>query len=255
MSVLKLASKWMMLDLRDMAIRNITPAKEATSIDKIILARKYGISAWLRAGYLELVERPENLSVDDALELGLDSALKICRTREQLFQQFRQTYESSYGGRAASNGDVGDYGAAIDREFEEELREAQVMAHDAIDRVILARTYGVAKWLRSAYLELAEREKSITFEEAERLGLESTIGICRVRGELLESYRQKVRNHGMYCTVDFARAVDERFEKELSDIRVLETPYIRTAEPDVACTPSLTQDMRLLGGKKKKKKK
>jgi hypothetical protein len=52
-------------------------------IEKIILARELGIQDWLVPAYLNLCQRPEPLTVEEATKLGIHSVLMISRLREE----------------------------------------------------------------------------------------------------------------------------------------------------------------------------
>ncbi|KAG6914654.1 hypothetical protein DXG01_016097 [Tephrocybe rancida] len=49
------------------------------------------------------------------------------------------------------------------------------------DRIAFAQKYDVSNWLRSALITLVHRNESISIDEAEKIGLELSLKICRMR--------------------------------------------------------------------------
>ncbi|KAJ7496813.1 hypothetical protein FB451DRAFT_1549850 [Mycena latifolia] len=82
-SVLKLANLWHFLEVRDLAIQQLTSHAESLDcIERILFARKYDVSAWLRSGYTDLARRKEPISLEEARKIGLEVALQIYQARE-----------------------------------------------------------------------------------------------------------------------------------------------------------------------------
>ena len=95
-SVLKLATLWRFLDIRNLAIRHL-----ATQVKKgaegIVLARRYHVAQWLRSGY-EAFSRYLSMSPMDADMIGWETATKIYRFREEAACRHREqayTYNRS----------------------------------------------------------------------------------------------------------------------------------------------------------------
>lgn len=89
-SVLKLATKWYFLRLREIAINELERLHELTSIEKVTFGRKYRISSWVVEGLQELVCRHTSISDEEAIELDSDymaTAYKVYRTRERRILQ------------------------------------------------------------------------------------------------------------------------------------------------------------------------
>ncbi|KAL1702792.1 hypothetical protein EV121DRAFT_281579 [Schizophyllum commune] len=81
-SVLRLASTWSVASLRQVAIREIEP--KATPIDKIVLAREFGLGeAWLLPAFVALCRSSEPLEYEDAERLGLRTVLEIVRINRE----------------------------------------------------------------------------------------------------------------------------------------------------------------------------
>ncbi|KAL1672055.1 hypothetical protein EV122DRAFT_295135 [Schizophyllum commune] len=81
-SVLRLASMWSVTSLRQVAIREIEP--NATPIDKIVLAREFGLGeTWLLPAFVALCRSPEPLEYEDAERLGLRTVVEIGRIKSR----------------------------------------------------------------------------------------------------------------------------------------------------------------------------
>lgn len=243
-SVLKLASLWMMLDIRDMAIQALQPHLLLLPARKIVLAREYGVYEWLRTGYIHFATRQESLYVEDAIALGIDNALKLVCIREDSLQRNRDDSKRRNGPG------VLDYTrtSLVDTEFSTELEAVRSAGTvDLVDRVVKAREYGMAEWLRSAYIALTERREVMCPEEAERLGLETTIQLCKVREASLRSYPMYLWD----SPSAYERSVGITFKDELEGVRLLNDRYRR---PVVTPVPSVTnQPLTPTKGRKKKK--
>ncbi|KAJ7509744.1 hypothetical protein B0H11DRAFT_2270119 [Mycena galericulata] len=91
-SVLKLATLWRLLDIRDLAIQHLD-AKVKDNAEGIVLARMYHVADWLRSGYTALARSAHpGMSLDDAKMIGWETATKIYRIREAAAHQ-RQNRE------------------------------------------------------------------------------------------------------------------------------------------------------------------
>ncbi|KAF8068029.1 hypothetical protein FPV67DRAFT_1168804 [Lyophyllum atratum] len=240
-SVLKLSSQWMMLDIRDIAIAALS---ELPSHRKVVLAKKYSEYGWLRAGYIDLAKRDKSLSVEDAISLGLDVVLKLVGIREESLQRNREEHRRYNQGRGAL-----DYwrDSPIDIEFSAELDDLHsAQSVGPADRVTLARTYNIAQWLRSAYIELAERKEIVSLDEAEKLGLESTMSLCKARESALRSYPSYLWG----VEVRYGELIDAHFGEELRDVRKANARYLRVPKAELNVPVASTAPR---GIKKKKK--
>ncbi|KAG5642639.1 hypothetical protein DXG03_002477, partial [Asterophora parasitica] len=235
-SVLKLTSRWFMLDLRKVAIDALS---DLPPLHKIILAREYGVLHWLRDGYTHLASRAESLSVGDANTIGLNATLKIVAIREEPLQRRRDYY-----GGSLDISTSGPYVSAVHAEFAAELGVMGESQISAVERVKLARQYKVADWLSAALCELTQRREAISVEEVTELGLETSIALWKARERSLLSYGGSITPNS-YMENFFAgelrrvRAVDERYNPP---------PLPATPDPYIASVSSQ-------GEKKKKKKK
>ena len=85
LSVLRLASMWDFLKIRQTAIEKLQ-ARPLDLITKIELAHKYEIREWLFGAYLALGKRVDPLTVEEGHRLGFDFAIKMASVREQLLR-------------------------------------------------------------------------------------------------------------------------------------------------------------------------
>lgn len=82
-SVLKLASLWQFLEIRDLAVKELAGhAQSLDSIERILLGKQYDVSAWLRSGYTDLARRDTSISLEEAKKIGWEATLMIFQSRE-----------------------------------------------------------------------------------------------------------------------------------------------------------------------------
>jgi hypothetical protein len=81
-AVLKLSCLFDFASLRTFAISKLFPITNA--VDKIVLARQYGIDKWLEDAYFHVCMAPELPSDEDSEALGFSTFRKIARVREIL---------------------------------------------------------------------------------------------------------------------------------------------------------------------------
>ncbi|KAL1711961.1 hypothetical protein EV715DRAFT_268221 [Schizophyllum commune] len=83
-SVLRLATRWGVASLRDLAIQELQ-SKASDPLDKIAIAREFGLGpAWLAPAFAEICTRPERLTRAEAERLGLHSVLEVGWIWEEL---------------------------------------------------------------------------------------------------------------------------------------------------------------------------
>lgn len=81
-SVLKLADMWEHLEIRGLAINELSN-RAMDPLTKVLLAKQYNIPTWLRVAYQHLVNRKEVITNEDARQLGLDAAVRIFHLRDK----------------------------------------------------------------------------------------------------------------------------------------------------------------------------
>ncbi|KAG5353322.1 hypothetical protein C0989_008046 [Termitomyces sp. Mn162] len=166
-SVLRVSTTWLMLDIRHIAIEHLTSAP-LSLVDRIVLARECNIISWLRSAYLALVEVDSELSRHDSVVtemIGLESSFKLHRVRESVLPSRQRNSR------------------IIDREIEKEFKAEFEALSDktAVERAVLAQKYGVSEWRKNAFIAMACREQILSVDEAQTLGLETAIRLCGAR--------------------------------------------------------------------------
>jgi hypothetical protein len=101
------------------------------------------------------------------------------------------------------------------------------MSMEAIERIVCAKEYFVADWLRTGYVALAQRAQKITPEEAEQIGWRSALFACHVREEAITIHgRGSGRAYaGMAGDHEIRNIVDRIFADELREVRLEGEPY------------------------------
>ncbi|KAF9228863.1 hypothetical protein BS17DRAFT_213769 [Gyrodon lividus] len=82
-SVLKLSTLWGFAMPRQTAIDNLSRLA-IPPVEKIVLARTYGVEAWLLPAMNALVQRSKPIDMEEASRLGIETALKLASVREQI---------------------------------------------------------------------------------------------------------------------------------------------------------------------------
>jgi hypothetical protein len=67
------------------------------------------------------------------------------------------------------------------------IKELSGRAMDPITKVLLARQYGIPKWLLAAYHELVNRKELVSCDEAQQLGLNVAIQIFHIREKAISA--------------------------------------------------------------------
>lgn len=84
MGVLKLAKKWDLISLRDKAVQQSdTQVQLKTPIEKILLARQYGVGKWLNEAYVTLASREENMTFEEIGQVGWETFGMLMIVRER----------------------------------------------------------------------------------------------------------------------------------------------------------------------------
>ncbi|KAJ7464562.1 hypothetical protein FB451DRAFT_1042344, partial [Mycena latifolia] len=127
-SVLKLATMWWLLDLRDLAIDTLG-RRSISDTERIVLTRKYYVSSWLRSGYVALAQK--GICSDDVGIIGTDTAFKICHLRETSMSKiFNNIRENGYYGRSWEPVTPTD----VEKVFAEEFRLAELDSAEYIPK-------------------------------------------------------------------------------------------------------------------------
>ncbi|KAJ6590010.1 hypothetical protein DFH09DRAFT_909260, partial [Mycena vulgaris] len=81
-TILELAQRWEFAEVKSLAVRELEKL-ELPDIDRIVLYRKFAVDeAHLIPRYAALCERPELLTVEEGLRLGMEIVIPLSRARE-----------------------------------------------------------------------------------------------------------------------------------------------------------------------------
>ena len=80
-SILHLSTRWGFTSIRDLAIRCLEPP---TPLRRLILARRYAIEEWVTPALMELCERPEPLSLDEARQMDFEDVVLVGSVRQNV---------------------------------------------------------------------------------------------------------------------------------------------------------------------------
>ena len=81
-TVLHLSTLWGFKSIRELAIRSL--ATISPCVDKVVFGHKYGVEEFLWSGYVELCQRDESLTLEEARRIGLKYVIPIVHARQQL---------------------------------------------------------------------------------------------------------------------------------------------------------------------------
>ncbi|KAG6901623.1 hypothetical protein C0995_009896 [Termitomyces sp. Mi166 len=118
-AVLGLADMWEMHKIRLHCIDKLTNMS-MTSVERVILAKKFHVPRWLRTGYKELVtSENQTLSMSASERIGYRSAIGVFQLRER-FKREASSYR--YGSNTAE-----DLNVALENVFKDELAEEEAI--------------------------------------------------------------------------------------------------------------------------------
>ncbi|KAJ7099501.1 hypothetical protein B0H15DRAFT_820494 [Mycena belliarum] len=89
MSVLKLATLWRFLEIRELAMKELTCRVESLEcFQRILYGKQYDVAVWLRSGHTDLARRVNLITLEEAtiFTIGWDLALRIYQAREALLK-------------------------------------------------------------------------------------------------------------------------------------------------------------------------
>ncbi|KAA1470437.1 hypothetical protein DENSPDRAFT_879710 [Dentipellis sp. KUC8613] len=102
-AVLRLAAQWDFPSLRQLALQQLQTLP-LPPVDKIVLSREHGVRArWTLDAYVELCERDEPLSMEEAGRLGLEVAMGVMRVRERVQNMKRRDGNGAKNGNSNGN--------------------------------------------------------------------------------------------------------------------------------------------------------
>jgi hypothetical protein len=91
-SVLRLASRWEMAAVKDLAVNKLTECGFGTPTMKLQVAKDLGIQAWFSEGMRALITRQEPLAALDYQTLELRHVLQVVDLRERVHSRYRHGY-------------------------------------------------------------------------------------------------------------------------------------------------------------------
>jgi len=80
-SILDLSTRWGFAGIRNLAIRCLKPP---SPLRRLLLARKYAVEEWVNPALLELCERPEPLSLDEARHMNFEDVVLVGSVRQNV---------------------------------------------------------------------------------------------------------------------------------------------------------------------------
>ncbi|VDB95538.1 unnamed protein product [Peniophora sp. CBMAI 1063] len=84
MGVLTLAKKWNLTDMKAKAVSGSNAeVQRKSTVDKILLAKRYDVAKWLKEGYISLVWRKEPITSDERKKLGWETYARLMDVREK----------------------------------------------------------------------------------------------------------------------------------------------------------------------------
>ncbi|KZV72008.1 hypothetical protein PENSPDRAFT_650097 [Peniophora sp. CONT] len=84
MGVLTLSKKWDIGSMKDKAVAGSDEMiQKKTVVDKILLAKKFGVAKWLREGYCALVSRETLITDQERQQLGWETYGRLMNAREK----------------------------------------------------------------------------------------------------------------------------------------------------------------------------
>ncbi|KAJ7890727.1 hypothetical protein B0H13DRAFT_1626243, partial [Mycena leptocephala] len=100
-TILELACRWEFAEVKSLAVRELEKL-ELPDIDRIVLYHKFAIDqSYLIPRYMALCERPELLTVEEGIWLGMETVISLSRARECARNQ------ATSGGRSPSPATLG----------------------------------------------------------------------------------------------------------------------------------------------------
>ncbi|KAG6897492.1 hypothetical protein C0992_001097 [Termitomyces sp. T32_za158] len=127
-----------------------------TAVDRTIMARDYGVRTWVKEALLELVEREESLSLSEARDLGLRTAIALCRARHYPNQL---------------SADETAYKQALELEFDEEFELVEAAGRELLSQVELKKLEEhsmVQRWLERRLEEQQVPEETPESQEMDQ---------------------------------------------------------------------------------------
>jgi len=113
-SLLSISHRYECERARERSIKEINKFRlPVDNVDKIAMAKKFGVEEWLVPNCVALVEREAPLTHVEAVKLGLDMTVLLSEARERYTQQQQSETYNQHGRGANSGGDY-DWNGEVD---------------------------------------------------------------------------------------------------------------------------------------------
>lgn len=96
-SALRIATTYDYPALRNFAIRHLENIS-LSAVERIRLAREFGLASWEEPAYVELCERDDAITMSEAAVLGLDAFVHVARIREKEQRRKGKEVDATIGG-------------------------------------------------------------------------------------------------------------------------------------------------------------
>ncbi|KAK0494947.1 hypothetical protein EDD18DRAFT_1076390, partial [Armillaria luteobubalina] len=77
LDVLKLSNMWRLVNIRNLAIRELSNRNDISFVDNIVWGRCYKVAAWITKGYVGLINRGDVVSLEEGVRIGMQATLGI----------------------------------------------------------------------------------------------------------------------------------------------------------------------------------
>ncbi|KAG9099483.1 hypothetical protein FS749_001164 [Ceratobasidium sp. UAMH 11750] len=116
-SALRIATAYDYPALQKFAVNNLEKA-HLSAIDRIRIAREFGLTSWETPAYVELCEREESITEEEANVLGISAFVRVARIREKEQRKKGEKsgaqYREETGGAGGEHEVAGEHGSGLD---------------------------------------------------------------------------------------------------------------------------------------------
>ncbi|KAK0454435.1 hypothetical protein EV421DRAFT_1896359 [Armillaria borealis] len=81
LDALKLSNMWRLVNIRNIAIRQLSNREDMSFTDKIVWGRCYKVADWMITGYSSLIDRGDVISLEEGVRIGVPGTLGIWRSQ------------------------------------------------------------------------------------------------------------------------------------------------------------------------------
>ncbi|KAH6885461.1 hypothetical protein BKA70DRAFT_124242 [Coprinopsis sp. MPI-PUGE-AT-0042] len=85
-SILRLSTKYGFDSIRNFAIERMSPLLGNDPLARLVLGKAQSIRSWFKASCVSFINRHDGPTPEEASKMGLDTAIKIYQTREQMLR-------------------------------------------------------------------------------------------------------------------------------------------------------------------------